>query len=112
MVASSDTYAFLKETLRELVGIIAVKKKGLLDSDLSIDRYVRLKNDYQNDIEVEVNPCIEICHRKAGRIISCPLCDSTVELLHVKEEYSIADDDRTAQEANTLGRDAFATWMR
>ena len=105
MVASSDTYAFLKETLRELVGIIAVKEKGLLDSDLSIDRYVRLKNDYQNDIEklksIRVSRSVI---GKPAESFSCPLCDSTVELLHVKEEYSIADDDRTAQEANTLVR--------
>lgn len=105
MVASNDNYAFLKETLRELVGSIAVKEKYVANSDLSIDRYVRLKNDYQNDIEQLKS--IRLARSVIGspaESFSCPLCDSTVEMSNVKQEHSIADDDRAAQEANALAR--------
>jgi hypothetical protein len=105
MVASNENYAFLKETLLELVGTIAVKEKDFAESDLSVDRYVRLKNDYQNDIEKLKS--IRLAQSAIGNpaeSFSCPLCASTVKLADVKSEYSIADDDRTAQEANALTR--------
>lgn len=105
MVAGNEKYEFLKETLRELVGSIAVKERDVSDSDLSIDRYVRLKNDYQNDIEKLKS--IRVAQSVIGNpaeSFSCPLCDSTVLLTSVKEVHTISDDDRAAQEVNTLTR--------
>lgn len=105
MVASNENYTFLKETLRELVGTIAAKEKDVTETDMSIDRYVRLKNDYQNDIEKLKS--IRLARSVIGNpaeSFSCPLCDSTVDLSNVKNEHSLADDDRAAQEANALAR--------
>lgn len=105
MIANNESYFFLKETLRELVGRIAIKEKDIAGSDLSIDRYLRLKNDYQNDIEKlkSIRLARSVIEAPAESF-SCPLCDSTVELMNVKKEYSIASDDRTSQEANALAR--------
>ena len=105
MIADNENYLFLKETLLELTGAISLAGTDRAASELAVDRFVRLKNDYQNDIQKLKS--IRVAKSVIGasaESFSCPLCDSIVPLAEVKDEFSIDEGDRAAQEVNTLTR--------
>jgi hypothetical protein len=105
MVANNEVYSFLKETLLELTGAISLAEGDRNTSERSVDRYVRLRNDYRNDIEKlkSIRTAKSVIGSPAESF-SCPLCDSTVSLVKVKEQFSIDEGDRAAQEVNILTR--------
>lgn len=105
MVADNQNYAFLKETLLELVGEISLAEKDKSSSESSVERYIRLKNDYQNDIQKlkSIRLAMSVIG-EPNESFSCPLCESTVQLSEIKEQFSIDQEDRAAQEVNTLTR--------
>ncbi|WP_186267590.1 DUF3732 domain-containing protein [Burkholderia gladioli] len=103
MIAGSESYSFLKETLLEISAKISFSEQKINASERSIDRYVRLRNDYQNDIEkLKSIRTSKSVIGKQSESFACPLCDSTVILEDVKVEFSIDDGDRAAQETNVL----------
>jgi hypothetical protein len=103
MVAGSESYSFLKETLLELSGKVSLAEQDRVASERSVDRYVRLRNDYQTDIEKlkSIRTSKSVIGAQADSFV-CPLCDSAVVLDEVKTRFSIDDGDRAAQEANVL----------
>lgn len=105
MVADSDNYKTLRIALDDISTKIKYVEKQKNDAKTSVDRYVRLKNDYQNDI----SKLKSARHAKSviGRpeeSFSCPVCDSSVSLEIIKQNFSITDEDRVAQEVNSLVR--------
>ena len=105
MVADSDNYKALRIALDDISTKIKYVENQKSDAKTSVDRYVRLKNDYQNDISKLKSA------RHARSVIgrpeesfSCPVCDSSVSLATIKESFSITDEDRVAQEVNSLAR--------
>ncbi|MDN7936178.1 hypothetical protein QZM52_33395 [Burkholderia metallica] len=103
MIAGSESYSFLKETLLELSAKISLAEQDRAASERAVDRYVRLRNDYQVDIEKlkSIRTSKSVIGAQADSF-SCPLCDSTVVLGEIKVEFSIDDGDRAAQEVNVL----------
>ncbi|KQR85374.1 hypothetical protein ASG35_26600 [Burkholderia sp. Leaf177] len=103
MIAGSESYSFLKETLLEISARISLMEKDGAASERAVDRYVRLRNDYQTDIEKlkSIRTSKSVIGEQSDSF-SCPLCDSTVNLENIKAEFSIDGGDRAAQEANVL----------
>lgn len=105
VTASNESYAILRDALRSFVVKISLLEKDLIESDAAIERYVRLKNDYQQDIQKLKS--IRTSEKLIGdprERFSCPLCDSAVHIDTIRHEHSIGNDDRLAQELNTLTR--------
>lgn len=105
VTASNESYSILRDALRNFVARISLLEKDILESDSAIERYVRLKNDYQQDIQKLKS--IRTSEKLIGdprEKFSCPLCDSEVHIDIIRHEHSIKDDDRLAQELSTLTR--------
>lgn len=105
MVADSDNYKALRIALDDISSKMKYVEKQKSDAINSVDRYVRLKNDYQNDIlKLKSARHARSVIGRPEESFSCPVCDSSVSLATIKESFSITDEDRVAQEVNSLAR--------
>lgn len=105
ITSGNESYTILKIALKNFVAKISLLESDLLESDSAVDRYVRLKNDYQQDIQKLKS--IRVSEELIGApktTFSCPLCDSAVSMDLIKAEHSIQDSDKVSQETNTLIR--------
>ena len=105
ITSNNESYLILRDTLKSFVTKISFIESELIELDSAVDRYVRLKNDYKNDIERLKS--IRVAESLIGDLretFSCPLCDSSVSLESIKSGYSISDGDRVLQEVNMLTR--------
>ncbi|WP_317203891.1 hypothetical protein [Janthinobacterium sp.] len=106
MVANNETYLYLKESLDvfsiKFVGVQGARK----DSELSIERFSRLKNDYIGDIEKlkAIQQAQILIGTPTVAAFSCPICDTKVDLSRIKAEYKIDDSDKANHEINALTR--------
>jgi hypothetical protein len=106
MVANNDSYSFLKDSL-EVFSIRRTAASGAKrDSELAIERFSRLKNDYSNDIAKlkAIQQAKKVVGAPVVSIFSCPICDSEVNLSRIKEEYKIDEADKANHEINALTR--------
>lgn len=105
MTADNETYNFLKSTLSELFTSISLAESDMSKSISSVDRYIRLRNDYQNDIDkLKSIRTAQSVIGAPSESFSCPVCDSTVPLSRIKDDFSIDEGDRAGQEVNALVR--------
>ena len=103
MTADNTAYRFLRDKLAEFNDLIRLNESDRATSERAIDRYVRLRHDYQGDIAKLRS--VRTARSVIGdpqETFSCPLCASAVEMETVKRAYAIDDSDRAAQEINVL----------
>ncbi|MCA1859333.1 hypothetical protein LE191_04320 [Janthinobacterium sp. HSC-3S05] len=106
MVANNETYSYLKDSL-EVFSIKSVGVQGARkDSELLIERFSRLKNDYVIDIDKlkAMQKARIIIGVPSASAFNCPICDSQVDLSRIKDEYKIDDSDKANHEINALNR--------
>lgn len=104
--ADSEKYRNLKEILSEITEQLnfAIYKKNT--SEASIERYSRLKNDYLKDIEKikalkSAKSLIGVKDIQEG---ACPLCNTTIVIDSIKDEFEITDTDKLNHEVLALNR--------
>lgn len=106
MIADNETYSFLKETLNQLSARKDLTFHDKNNCELAIDRFSRLKNDYQNDIAKL--KAIKVAKQQVGQITEemfcCPICDNELTLDSLKDEYQIDESDKVNHEVNVLSR--------
>lgn len=106
MIANNETYSYLKDSL-DIFSIKFTSIQGARkDSELLIERFSRLKNDYVSDIA-------KLKAMQKARVVigvpsisnfNCPICDTQVDLSKIKDEYKIDDSDKANHEVNALNR--------
>jgi hypothetical protein len=106
IIANNESYDFLKAASNSFASQIVTKNNERSGSDVAIERFARLKNDYNNDIEKLKS--IEVASRAIGQPLSdlfaCPICDTQVDLTKIKAIYNIDENDKANQESNAISR--------
>lgn len=105
ITSNNEGYVALKDVLTIITARIRDSEQVLQDSDRLIEQYVRLKNDYQADIQKL--KAIKTSRQLIGTdaiIFSCPLCDSRVDLNNVKNSFDITEMDHVSHEVNSITR--------
>lgn len=106
MVADNETYSFLKDSL----DIFSIKLTGAhgarRESEQSVERFSRLKNDYISDIEKlkAIQHARVVIGVPTTAAFNCPICDTQVDLACIKEDYKIDQSDKANHEINALTR--------
>lgn len=106
MVANNDTYSYLKDSLDTFsirrTGVQGAKK----ESEQSVERFSRLKNDYLGDIAKlkAIQQAKVIIGVPKVDSFNCPICDSQVALSRIKDDYRIDESDKANHEINALTR--------
>lgn len=105
IISNSESYSALKDILNSMTLKIADAEGTVQECDQSIERFVRLKNDYHGDIKKLKS--MKVAKQVIGSpqlMFSCPLCDSSVRLEDVQHEHEIDRSDQMSQEINSLLR--------
>lgn len=105
IVSGNETYTALKGILTTLSAKIAEAERDISDADQAIEKFLRLRNDYQADIKKLKS--IKTSQALIGQphtTFSCPLCSSAVDLEEVKSIHHIDATDHVAQEVNAINR--------
>lgn len=106
MIANNETYSYLKDSL-DIFSIKFISIQGARkDSELLIERFSRLKNDYVSDIDKlkAMQKARVVIGAPSISTFNCPICDTQVDLSKIKEEYKIDDSDKANHEVNALNR--------
>lgn len=105
IISGNESYAALKDVLTTLSAKIAEAERDISDADQAIEKFLRLRNDYQADIKKLKS--IKTSQALIGQPVttfSCPLCSSTVDLEEVKSIHDIDAADHVTQEINSINR--------
>jgi hypothetical protein len=105
ITSNNEGYAALKDVLMTIAFRIRDSEQSIQNSDRLIEQYVRLKNDYQADVQ-KLN-AIKISKQLISTnaiMFSCPLCDSQVDLKNIKDSFDINETDHVSQEINSIVR--------
>jgi len=104
MVADSKSYSEIKAIFNELV----LKEKGvaveIISTNEIIDKYSRLKNDYDNDISKIKS--LKLAKERMGQIkvesSFCPVCDNEIKIEEENIPFQITPTEILEQELNSL----------
>ena len=105
ITSSNESYSALKNILSTLTRKIAEAECDISDADQAIEKFLRLRNDYQADSKKLKS--IKTSQALIGQphtTFSCPLCCSAVDLEEVKSIHDIGTADHVAQELNSITR--------
>jgi AAA ATPase domain len=93
ITSNNEGYAALKDVL------------STINIQIRDEQYVRLRNDYQADIQKlkAVKTSKQLIGTDAT-IFSCPLCDSQVDLSNIKDSFEINEVDHVSQDINSITR--------
>ncbi|MES2933084.1 MAG: exonuclease SbcC [Pseudomonadota bacterium] len=106
MVANNETYSFLKDSLDVFSIKLMAANGARKESQQSVERFSRLKNDYISDIEKlkGIQNARIIIGVPTNAAFNCPICDTQVDLACIKEAYKIDESDKANHEINALTR--------
>lgn len=105
ITSNNEGYAALKDVLTTISVRIRDFEQIIQDSDRLIEQYIRLRNDYQAD--VQKLKAIKTSKQLIGTdsvIFSCPLCDSRVDIENIKDSFDMTEADHVSQEINSITR--------
>ena len=75
-------------------------------AERNIERFSRLNNDYQNDIQKL--KAAATAHTAIGKedntTTNCPICDSLISLSDISDEFEISEENKLRQELNSINR--------
>lgn len=107
IIENSESYEALKEVLSILAIKIKDTEKEVDDTGRLVEQYIRLRNDYQLDIEklnaIKVTQGLIGADKKEMRF-SCPLCESRLNLKDIKQSFDISENESVNQEINSITR--------
>lgn len=104
MTADSVVFKGLKETYDETNCIIEIMKQDIDKSSRDIQQYIKLRNDYIQDIE-KLKSSIEIKARIGTPTVDisiCPVCNQQMTIADVKEHFEINDKEKLNYEINSI----------
>ncbi|MDC8758133.1 hypothetical protein [Janthinobacterium fluminis] len=106
MVSDSDAYSFLRDAVESSSIKSSLLVQDRYNCEMAIERFSRLKNDYQNDITKL--KAIKLAKNQIGHdnfeIFNCPICDSKLDIENIKQEHSIDESDKANHEINAFLR--------
>ncbi|WP_252958956.1 hypothetical protein [Pseudomonas simiae] len=100
----------LYEGLKEALNTISLKIEQQEDTKNStlrnIERFTRLLNEYQNDIErIKAGlSAKEIIGRDIPEQTNCPICETSIEIQNLSEKFDIPSDTRLKNELTSITR--------
>jgi ABC-type transporter Mla subunit MlaD len=100
----------LYEGLKEALNTISLKIEQQEDTKNStlrnIERFTRLLNEYQNDIErIKAGlSAKEIIGRDIPEQTNCPICKTSIEIQNLSEKFDIPSDTRLKNELTSITR--------
>ena len=105
-IADDEIYEAIKSQLSS----ISLKKKAatqnLMELEIKIERFSRLRNDYLNDIN-KFKASVE-AQKSIGNVKKtieiCPVCDNSLDIDVAKSKFDISESDRLLQEISALKR--------
>ncbi|MBF4386439.1 hypothetical protein EAY10_22085, partial [Vibrio anguillarum] len=77
-----------------------------IDSERNIERFSRLHNDYQNDINKikSAKAAKELIGKESKNNTSCPICESVLCTEDISEHFEISDNVKLDNEINSITR--------
>lgn len=100
----------LYEGLKDALNTISLKIEQQEDTKNStlrnIERFTRLLNEYQNDIErIKAGlSAKEIIGRDVQEQTNCPICETSIEIKNLSEKFDIPSDTRLKSELTSITR--------
>lgn len=100
----------LYEGLKDALNTISLKVEQQEDTKNStlrnIERFTRLLNEYQNDIErIKAGlSAKEIIGKEVQDQTNCPICESSIEIQNLSEKFDIPSDTRLKSELTSITR--------
>ena len=106
VVADDEVYRAIKSTLSEVELEIKLVTQRMDESEIKVERFTRLKNDYLSDMEKFQSTlnAREVIGEIAEDISLCPICDNTLKIETVKSKFEMASSEKVKQELNSLKR--------
>ncbi|MDK6079539.1 AAA family ATPase [Massilia varians] len=106
VTSDNQTYNYLKEKLAEVSAAIKLNNSQSEYSITAIERFSRLKNDYLIDVS-KIKGIVEaksLIGAVADNAFPCPICDNTVNLKDIKDEYQVDESKNASHEINSINR--------
>lgn len=104
MVASSQNHTELKAIFNELSLNEKHATQEIVKTRAQIEKYSRLKNDYENDIE-KIHSIIH-AQTRIGQATTqanpCPVCDTPIEPTQASESFQAVNRDTLSDELNSI----------
>ena len=104
MTASSDSYTEIKSLFDETNLLLKGTTQKLLQTESIVDKYSKLKNDYQNDIDKTTALIVSKSSLNATAIDSfpCPVCETQIEQESMETVFSVEPVEAIKQELTSL----------
>ena len=106
MTSDNELYEGLKDALNTINLNIEQQEDVKSTSLRNIERFTRLLNDYQNDID-KIKASLsskEIIGREIQEQTSCPICENTIDIDSVSEKFDVPSDTRLKGELTSITR--------
>ncbi len=106
MTSDSELYEGLKEALNTINLNIENQEEAKNTALRNIERFTRLHNDYQNDID-KIKSSLS-ANKVVGREIqektNCPVCETLIDIGDVSEKFDIPSETRLKGELTSISR--------
>lgn len=106
LTADNEVYRAIKSSLSEIELYKKSLNQKMLDSEIKIERFTRLHNDYLADV-AKFNSSLEarkIIGEISEDITLCPVCDGPLQLESAKQKFDLAQPEKITYEINSLKR--------
>jgi len=106
MTSDNELYEGLKDALNTINLNIEQQEEAKSNALRSIERFSRLLNDYQNDIEkIESSlSAKEFIGRDVQEKTSCPVCETIIDIGDISDKFDIPNDTRLKSELTSIKR--------
>jgi hypothetical protein len=106
MTSDNELYEGLKDALNTINLNIEQQEEAKSSAIRSIERFSRLLNDYQNDIDrIESSlSAKEIIGRDVQEKTSCPVCETIIDVGEISDKFDIPSDTRLKSELTSIKR--------
>ena len=106
MTSDNELYEGLKDALNSINLNIEQQEEAKSNAIRSIERFGRLFNDYQNDIDrIESSlSAKEIIGSDVQEKTSCPICETVIDVGDISDKFDIPSDTRLKSELTSIKR--------
>lgn len=106
MTSDNELYEGLKDALNTINLNIEQQEEAKSNAIRSIERFGRLFNDYQNDIDrIESSlSAKEIIGSDVQEKTSCPICETVIDVGDISDKFDIPSDTRLKSELTSIKR--------
>lgn len=106
MTSDNELYEGLKDALNTINLNIEQQEEAKSNALRSIERFSRLLNEYQNDIDRIESSLLakEFIGRDIQEKTSCPICETIIEIGDISDKFDIPSDARLKSELTSIKR--------